>query len=177
MQSPSSCTFRSNEVAIFWRYLSSSLDRLVGMLEGQPAEVLNWRPPAPETNSMYVLANHTVSNAQVNLLGTLCAQLINRNRDSEFTVVTDEDNALDVAWPNIRRELEDALSSLTDDSLDTRYTHHWRGDITGREILLIVARHAAEHLGQAELTCDLAAAALQTGTGLIPVSPRLERQQ
>jgi hypothetical protein len=30
--------------------------------------------------------------------------------------------------------------------------------LTGREILLVVARHAAEHLGQADLTRDLATA-------------------
>jgi hypothetical protein len=29
------------------------------------------------------------------------------------------------------------------------------GVLTGREVLLVVARHAAEHLGQVELTRDL----------------------
>jgi hypothetical protein len=30
--------------------------------------------------------------------------------------------------------------------------------VTGREVLMILARHAAEHVGQAELTRDLAIA-------------------
>ena len=36
--------------------------------------------------------------------------------------------------------------------------HPRRGVLTGREVLLIVARHATEHLGRAELTRDLAKA-------------------
>ena len=34
--------------------------------------------------------------------------------------------------------------------------HHWRGEISGREVLIVVARHTAEHLGHAELTRDMA---------------------
>jgi hypothetical protein len=37
--------------------------------------------------------------------------------------------------------------------------HPRRGPLSGREILIVVARHAAEHLGQAELTRDLMKAA------------------
>jgi hypothetical protein len=39
--------------------------------------------------------------------------------------------------------------------LGATYRHPRRGAISGREILIVVARHAAEHLGQAELTRDL----------------------
>jgi hypothetical protein len=34
-----------------------------------------------------------------------------------------------------------------------------RGEVTGREVLMLMARHAAEHVGHAELTRDLAVAA------------------
>jgi len=160
MQQRDGPIFASAEVETFWRFISSSLDRLVGVLNGQPIEILNWRPPAPETNSIYGLAHHTLCNARVNLLGNLCRQHVERDRDSEFTVVAGASTPPDAGWIEIRRELVEALSTLTAESLDAEYAHHWRGAITGREILIIVARHSAEHLGQAELTRDLAHATL-----------------
>jgi hypothetical protein len=43
-------------------------------------------------------------------------------------------------------------------------THPRRGPMSANEILLVVARHAAEHLAQAELTRDLLQATLATST-------------
>ncbi|CAN5843324.1 hypothetical protein BH10CHL1_BH10CHL1_01810 [soil metagenome] len=48
------------------------------------------------------------------------------------------------------------------DELTRVRSHPRRGQITGREILLVVACHAAEHRGQAELTRDLLFAARAT---------------
>ncbi len=48
-----------------------------------------------------------------------------------------------------------ALSAL---DLEREVTHPRRGALTGRDVLIVVARHAVEHLGQAELTRDLARA-------------------
>lgn len=168
MQSPNHPLFASEEVAIFWRYIRSSLDRLMGVLDGQPPEVLSWRPPAPSTNSIFVLAHHTLANVRVNLLGTMCDQEFARDRDSEFTAMAVEHAAAGVPWPELRVEIEEALSRLAKDALDAEYVHHWRGNITGRELLIIVARHATEHLGQAELTRDLAVAALSADTAPVP---------
>jgi len=46
-----------------------------------------------------------------------------------------------------------------DGSLERQYEHPRRGRLTGRETLVVVARHAAKHMGQAELTLDLLLAA------------------
>ncbi|MCB0140064.1 MAG: DUF664 domain-containing protein, partial [Caldilineaceae bacterium] len=35
------------------------------------------------------------------------------------------------------------------------FTHPRRGQMSGRAILMVVMRHAAEHMGHAELTRDL----------------------
>ncbi len=56
------------EPLLFWRYIASSLDRLVGCLDGLDAEALNWCPPAPGANSLYALATHTLGNAEENIL-------------------------------------------------------------------------------------------------------------
>ncbi|MDP9352215.1 MAG: DUF664 domain-containing protein [Chloroflexota bacterium] len=49
--------------------------------------------------------------------------------------------------------------------LEEEIEHPRRGRITGREVLLVVARHCAEHLGQAELTRDLLEASGAGATG------------
>ena len=45
--------------------------------------------------------------------------------------------------------------ALDDAILDQPFTHPRRGQMSGRAILMVVIRHAAEHMGHAELTRDL----------------------
>ena len=75
-----------SEPLLFWRYIASSLDRLVALLDGLSADDLDWRPPAPGANSLYVLAMHTLGNAEENLLEILGGQPIGRDREAEFAV-------------------------------------------------------------------------------------------
>jgi len=149
----------ADEALISWRYIASSLDRLVACLEGLSETQLNWRPPAPDTNSLYALAIHTLGNAEENLLQTLAGGSVDRDRDEEFAAQGASAQAVGARWATLRPALRAHLASLPADALDTAYAHPRRGTITGREILIVVARHAAEHLGQAELTRDLLRAA------------------
>jgi hypothetical protein len=48
-----------------------------------------------------------------------------------------------------------ALDALPPGDLDRPRSHGTRENVNGRDMLLIVARHAAEHVGHAELTLDL----------------------
>ena len=148
------------EVATFWTAIQSSLDGLLKSMEGLDAEQLNWRPPAPETNSLYALATHTLGNAEELILGILAGRPVQRDRESEFRATGDSAGAHAERWSSLRGRMEAALASLPDGALDRDdYQHPRRGQISGREALLIVARHAAEHTGQAELTRDLLLAA------------------
>ena len=149
----------ATETLIFWRYIASSLDRLVGCLDGLSKAQLNWRPDAPGANSLYALATHTLGNAEENLLQTLVGQPVVRDRDGEFAAQGASAQALVARWATVRAVLAARLADLPAGALDVAYTHPRRGTITGREILIVVARHAAEHLGQAELTRDLLRAA------------------
>lgn len=63
--------------------------------------------------------------------------------------------AIRAQWFDLRRRLAVAIGSLSSVDMARLRVHPRRGSITGREVLLVVARHAAEHLGQAELTRDL----------------------
>lgn len=148
-----------SEALIFWRYIASSLDRLVACLESLDAESLNWRPAAADTNSLYALVTHTLGNAEENILETLCGVPIGRDREGEFAAHGATPAYIVARWSDLRARLEDELAKLPADGLNHTYSHPRRGALSGREILIVVARHAAEHLGQAELTRDLLCAA------------------
>lgn len=147
-------TFANAEAAQSWRYISGSLGRLIAIIEQEPDEVIRYRPPAPEANSILGLVRHTLANAGDNFLGVLQGTPTERDRETEFEDL--ERQALLDQWEGLRAEFESALAALPSGALDTSVQHGWRGEIPAREVLIIVARHAAEHLGQAELTRDLA---------------------
>lgn len=146
--------FKSHEAAHFWRYISGSLRSLMSLVETEQHEVLRYRPPSPEANSIVGLARHTLANAAENILGVIGGESANRDRETEFQDMAP--GTLIARWESLLPELEECLSTLPPGGLDSNVQHPRRGEIAAREVLIIVARHAAEHLGQAELTRDLA---------------------
>lgn len=149
----------SHEAALFYRYIVSSIDGLLQCLDGLDEEQLNWRPPAPNTNSLYALAVHTLGNAEESLLFTLCGQPGQRDREQEFLAKGISGNEMVIYWQELRQRVQSALLNLSSDALEHEVIHPRLGAITGRDVLIIVAMHAAEHRGQAELTRDLVLAA------------------
>lgn len=147
--------FASSEAASFWRYISGTLDRLVECAEAVDPEGLSWLPPAPSTNSIAVLAEHSLNNAEENLLQTLCGQQLGIQQSAATANASATAADIRRHWRDLRPRLDAGLSALTRSDLDRNVTHPRRGSIPGREVLIVVARHTAEHLGQAELTRDL----------------------
>lgn len=145
----------SREAAIFCHYILSSLDHLVQCLDGLNEQQLNWHPPAPHANSLYALTVHTLGNAEENILFTLSDRASPRHREQEFLTKGQSADALVIHWQALRERLQKALLSLSSEELEQEHPHPRRGSITGLDILIVVARHAAEHVGQAELTRDL----------------------
>ncbi len=146
------------EVSMYYGAICRSIQRVVEAAEALDAARLDWRPPVEGANSVYAIAVHVLANARENLLGTLCGQDIPRAREAEFAASGGSAAGLREEWMALRDQLESSLSSITPPALDRVYTHPRRGAVTGRQVLLVVARHAAEHAGQAELTRDLALA-------------------
>ena len=70
------------EVESFQHFIFNTIDSIVGALHGLSPDQLNWRPDAPDTNSLYAIATHVLGNAEENLLGTLCGQLSTGVRSS-----------------------------------------------------------------------------------------------
>ncbi|MFN0096206.1 MAG: hypothetical protein ACKVVT_15700 [Dehalococcoidia bacterium] len=145
----------STEAAQFWRYISSSLDELFAIVRDERAEVLLWRPPAWDSNSILVIAQHALANACVNILGTLGGEAYEYDREANLTTTPVQDDLL-AEWAAAHGRLEQVTLGASQERLNGLVHHRWRGDIAGREVLIIVARHAAEHLAQARLTADLA---------------------
>ena len=144
----------AQEVKTFWRFITSSIDRLVACLDDLSEAEINWKP-LPNSNSLYILAAHTLGNTEENILGTLCGQPVIRKREEEFIAYGGSPELMQRKWAELRERIEAGLEALSPTSLDEPRNHPRRGAVEGREILIIVARHTAEHLGQAELTRDL----------------------
>ena len=142
------------EIESFWRYISSSVDRILLCLDGLDEDDLNWRP-LDNANSLYVLATHIMGNIEANILGVLCHEKINRQREDEFKARGSAAGPIQQRWHELQDAISLHLAQLSLDALDREYEHPRRGKITGRDLLIVIARHAAEHLGHAELTRDL----------------------
>jgi hypothetical protein len=149
-----------SEAATFWRYISGSVDRLVALAVECPSDVVSWAPPADGANSILALANHTLANAEENILGLVLGRDVTRDRESEFAAGSGP-AALAQRWQALRRAFDAEIPAIEDGRLAQVVAHPRRGEIAVREVLIVVARHAAEHHGQAELTRDLAIAALR----------------
>lgn len=147
------------EATIFCRYILSSLDSLVACLDGLNQEQLNWRPDAPHTNSLYVLAVHTLANTEENILCTIAGQPGTRDREQEFLARGASAEEIKVHWQMLRPRLQVFIESLTHEEMLQERQHPRRGVVSALDILIIVARHCAEHLGHAELTRVLLLAA------------------
>ena len=130
-------------------------------LEGLDEQQLNWHPPAEGANSVYGIANDVLASAERNLLTFLNkGQAIEPPRSEELVVTASSTHALLAHYPTLREDIQSALLALSPEDLEREYSHPRFEHLTGRELLLFVARHLAEHLGQVELTRDLAKALL-----------------
>ena len=119
-----------------------------------PPEALNWRPPLPETNSIYVLAVHVLGAEAWWIHELIGGQSTRRNRPAEFVA-----EGGDLGWlPERMREVaersEAVLAGLTDADLrSTRQRHD--ETVTVQWGILHIIDHYSRHLGHLELTRQL----------------------
>jgi hypothetical protein len=155
----------TNEIAAYSRQLCSLLDRLCVAVQGLDEAQLNWRPPAPDTNSTYVISAHVLGNAEAWVLGIACGQTIERDRPGEFAAAGTDAAPLVARARDLAGRIEEALGALPGSALDEvrRPSRSLWGEgeprpVTMREALIQTIDHAAVHLGQIEVTRDLARA-------------------
>ncbi len=144
----------ARETDVYWLKISNTVDEIVACLEGVGSDDLDWSP-LDDANSLYVLATHTMGNVRHNLLNGLCGLAISRDRDAEFVVTGGSAADIVAHWNELKSQISDSVEGLPRGELDRERDHPRYGTISGHELLVLVATHAAEHYGQAQLTRDL----------------------
>jgi hypothetical protein len=139
------------ELDSYWHFIAGSINRLLACLDGLESSDLNWRP-LDNASSLYVLGTHILGSTEENVLGVLCRQRVQRDRDAEFAAMGDSAEPLRRRWCELHQRVDQALGQLTPKELDEEREHPRRGQLTGWEVLMVAARNAAEHMGHAELT-------------------------
>jgi hypothetical protein len=130
-------------------------DRLLECIGGLTTEQLNWTPPAEGGNSIYAIANHALGAQERLILGRVFGQETEPSPQGAWQATGDGD-ALRDRWQRIRPRLHDTLSRASSAALHADCEHPRLGKLTGWEMLFLIDRHTAEHVGHVELTRDLA---------------------
>jgi len=153
----------NSEVETLSRQIQSLLGRVCGCLEGLNEAQLNWRTAISGANSAYAIAAHTLGNARAWVLGIACGRPMERDRPAEFRASGRDAAELLADAARLSGEINAALSALTPSDLDRRLVPPavlWGEgeplEISARDALLHVVEHAALHLGQLQVTRDLA---------------------
>lgn len=137
-----------------WPYAVRSVDRLLACLDDLSPDALNWQPIGT-ANSLLVLATHMIGNIEETIWGIVCGQPVQRDRDAEFRAYDSSSAMVRDRWQQMHTKIGSKLAMMNAaDFAKPRY-HPRRGPLSSNEILIIVARHAAEHLAQAEMTREL----------------------
>ena len=151
------------EIDGYRRQIQSLLGRVCACLQGLSEAQLNWRPPMPGANSAYVIAVHTLGNAQAWVLGIACGWPIERDRPAEFRASGPDAADLTAQARRLSDDIDAALAALAPSALDQRllppqslFGEGELIEISVREALLHVVEHASLHLGQLQITRDLA---------------------
>ncbi len=159
----------TGEIALYATELKHLLDRLCAAIEGLDEAQLNWRPPLPDANSVYVIATHVLGNAEAWVLGIACGLPVERDRPAEFAAAGAETASLVARARELSRRIEEALSALPPKALDeprepspSLWGEGTPRPVTVGEALMHVVEHAATHLGQIDITRDLVLAGRRT---------------
>ena len=155
----------ASELDLYLAELHQLLDRLCQSVDGLSEAQLNWKPPAPEANSIYVIATHVLGNAEAWVLGIACGQPIQRDRPAEFRAAGPDAAPIIARARDLSRRIEEALAALDEAKVGElrEAPPHLFGagqprSVTVREALMHVIEHASIHLGQIDVTRDLALA-------------------
>ncbi len=115
---------------------------------------LDWKPPVPDTNSLIVLAVHSLGAERQWLHAVIGNRMIERDRDAEFRAHGQIVTVLADLYATAANESEGILAALTSEELDAMRTYRSHTHSV-RWCILHVLEHYSEHLGQMWLTRQL----------------------
>jgi hypothetical protein len=128
-------------------------------IEGASPEALNWRPAGEETNSIAVLAVHSLHSTRWWLSVAVGEPEPERDRDSEFVASADDAASLLAFLDSMTADCRALLS--TEETVDwwqPRTTTREQGDpdpLTAAWALLHALEHLREHVAHLQLTRQL----------------------
>jgi uncharacterized damage-inducible protein DinB len=148
---------QQEEIDLFWKRTAQAIDDIIACLDETPPEEWNWKP-VETANSLYVLATHVLGSTAEHILEGMCGEPVGRDRDAEFVSAGMDATPIRAQWQTLHARIKEGLDGLPPGALDAECVDPRLGKRSGRDILLIVAQHCAEHRGHAQLTRDLLAA-------------------
>jgi hypothetical protein len=151
------------EIEVYGGRIRALLERVCACLDGLSEAQLNWRPPMHDANSIYVIAAHTIGCARAFVLGIACGQDVKRDRAAEFRASGPDATDLTAQVRRLLDDMDVALAALAPSALDQRllppkslFGEGEPRELSVREVLLDVVEHTSLHLGQLQITRDLA---------------------
>lgn len=140
--------------------LALAVNDLRPSIDGLPPEALNWKPAGDDSNSVAVLATHSMLSARSWIAIAVGAPRPPRDRDAEFLSRAQDASSLLALVDAVHAECEAMLDEDAHvDWTATRETHARPGDRPGTApaawALLHAVEHLREHVGQIGLTRQL----------------------
>ncbi len=138
--------------------LRAARDDMRAAIDGLPTDALNWRPAPDDTNSIAILAIHSLSSTRHWLAVAVDEPLPSRDRDSEFEATARKPAEL---LHFVDSATAVCLSLIDEDRVVdwSALRHHWdpsRDDkLFAAWALLHALEHLREHVGQISLTRQL----------------------
>lgn len=153
----------SSEIATYTQELCWLLDQFSQAIDTLTQQQFQWRPSIGTANAASTIVRHVLRSTRVYVLGFACHQPVSRNRTSEFSPSDSSVTTLVTALHSLRDEITVSLATLVPSQLEERFVpvqELWGETVPVRELsrrdaLVASIRHAALHLGELRLTCDL----------------------
>ncbi len=145
----------SSEIETYLERLNGLRGKVWQSLDGLDAAALDWKPLAKDTNSLLILAVHSLGAEHGWIAELIGGEPKTRVRPHEFQARGDDKTELRTRMDTTARETERILSKLTETDLARTLQHEAYGTVTVRWGILHVIEHYSEHLGQMELTRQL----------------------
>ena len=137
------------------RAFQRPIEEILSCLDSLRGNEIDRKIPEQTGNSVLAVATHVIANAEENVIERLGGTAVGRVRDAEFAVMGSTGDPVRDRWNDLLPKIVAVLGDLPEDALEREIDHPNRGLITGREVLLVVVRHANEHLGEAQIVRDL----------------------
>ncbi len=146
------------EVETYAERLQDRRAELLKALDGLDADGLNWKPLPEGTNSIAVLATHSLGSEREWIHQMVGGKQIERNRKAEFTTRFEDSaspvDSLKAMYAAVALQSQNVLAALQAADLDTARTTR-QGLRTVRWCILHSLEHYTEHLAQIWLTRQL----------------------